>query len=158
MNNTLRISLALLLAASSHIALAGPCDTKENARSTVDAFDADFTAVTDAQKKRQKAVEAEIDVMKNKMVTSKRWTKEKSSMFLLEVMQAPAFSALEKQKMDIFSGFMESTMTFAELQKKGDFIKACPIANKMMASMTLIGGINDKEYGLMLDAAKKATK
>lgn len=157
MTNTVRITLALLLAASAHIAsAAGQCDTKESARKTVAGLDTSMASLKANQKKREADVQAEIDGITRKMVDSKRWTKEQSGKFYIEMMQSPVFAGFQKQKMDTLNGYMQATEAFVALQKKGDVVKACPQATKMLDSLSVITGLNDKQYAFMLDSAKKA--
>ena len=158
MTKLLRITALVLLAASSHIASAGQCDTKESARKTVTGIDASMMSLKTKQKKREAAAQAEIDAITKKMVDSKRWTKEQSGNFYLEQMHSPTFSGLQKQKMETLKVFVEATDAFVPLQKKKDVVKACPYAAKMLDSLGLITQYNDKQYAAMLDAAKKAAK
>jgi hypothetical protein len=156
MTKLFRISLAIVLAASPYIASAGQCDTKDGARKTVTGLDASMMSLKTNQKKREAAAQAEIDAITRKMVDSKRWTKEQSGAFYLEQMQSPAFAGLQKQKMENLKEYMQATELFVVQQKKKDFGKACPYAAKMLDSLTVITGLNDKQYAVMLASAQKA--
>jgi hypothetical protein len=151
----IRTTVAILFAASASMAVAGQCDTKEGARKTVTGLDASMMTLKTNQKKREASAQAEIDAITKKMVDSKRWTKEQSGTFYLEQMQSPAFSGLQKQKMDILKVYMQATESFVEQQKKKDDMKACTYASKMLDSLNAITALNDKQYAGMLEAAKK---
>ncbi|MES3020499.1 MAG: hypothetical protein V4857_02830 [Pseudomonadota bacterium] len=155
MNNAHRITLAILLAASAHSALANLCDTPANAKKTIATFEVNVEKVRAKQIAYEKEIIAEITAIKKQMVDSKRWTKKQSDAFYPAKDMSKDAIALEKRQLATVEKSFEANMKFGEHMSKGEVLKACAYTKSMLETLELAGLVSQSQFNYMLESTRK---